>query len=376
MDSCREIKAPILFAVFAFSSLILLFSSHVLGEEKHPFNSSPKDPDQKPIPSQLRDIESFDSLISPSKSPSSYIFRLSPSLREKTLFSEVKLTALGNTGNVTDFLLLLHGDIPRYYQKPFGRKRDTPSIDTDFFKLHHAMTSCGRGMVVAQPLCSSKDWHALFKDDKSDPRAEQLATHLVAVFWACSRVLGNEKLRLHLHSFSGAGRVDRALHQHFTAAPGDGKVQFLVNENLKSWAASDAMVNNAFSSEDKLELQSVMARSWAEFLFRFPHIYTTFIYDRSATYPYMQGIHLDVFRFHADLQSSGKISSDASVKIIRSANGVFTANKDSSLIREDLGKLERKTQNPSLQSGEDHLSTFLGRISAVFLNRIESTVPQ
>ncbi len=306
----------------------------------------------------------IEAIAPPLQSPKTREIRFVGPLAESSLFSSVRFSLLGNPSGVNDFLFLFHGDTPSYYDTTTKAGKSATPIEADLWRLHQELSKVGEGLVVVQAKSSKQDWHSLYRTSQSDFRANGLAIEIQVLYLALCKYFPGER-RCHFHSFSGAGRVDRALHK--ALLEGEETFPELRSGALQSWTVSDGMVNNAFSKEDKLEKKSVMAVSWANFMQRYPAISVTLVYDRSGEYPYMQGINLDVIRFSRDLAETGRIGVEPSVKIIGQAGALRTVNVDGSKVLKQLQAFEKKRDVVRLKSANNHLNTFLGEIADSYL---------
>lgn len=312
---------------------------------------------------EVFEVAKGERVLPPRESLSTFEYRFSGDLARNSLFSGMRITLVGMPTSVNDFLFLFHGDTPSYYDRRSNVGNSIP-IEAELLELHENLKSYGEGLLVVQPRCSGQDWHSLYRSAAVDEKANRIVEEIQALYSGmCLHFPG--ECRLHLHSFSGAGRVDRALHDGLT-----NRLELfptIGSEALKSWTVSDGMVNNAYSREDKLRDRSIMAVSWARFLHRYPSVQTTLIYDRSGEYPYMQGINLDVIRFLDDLDQHGQITVTPSVKIVEKGGNLRTVSVDASDILKELKANERKSSVVRLKSADSHLSTFLGEIANSYL---------
>ncbi|MEM7699602.1 MAG: hypothetical protein AAF236_14490 [Verrucomicrobiota bacterium] len=294
----------------------------------------------------------------PDETRSTIEYRFGGTLGENSFFAGIRLSAVGNRESVSDILFLLHGDKPSYYDAK-ARNGKQPSIEGELIDLDRHLSEAGAGLLVVQPLCAKQDWHSLYRSSSEDISAQRLARELADQIRGISRKLGTVE-RIHLHSFSGAGRVDRAMHEAILS----NESQFDdLRARLASWTVSDAMVNNAYSLTDKQNDGSVMAVSWARFLDQTPRLRAHFIYDLSGQYHYMQGINLDVFRFLDDLEEHGEIVSEPSVTL---RNG-RTVLKNPKSVAAQLAKLESRQGRITISSAPTHMATFLGNIADSFI---------
>lgn len=296
-------------------------------------------------------------VVPPNESGTTLDYQFGEAIRAVSFFSGVRLSVVGNRAAISDVLILLHGDKPSFYDAA-ARNGKKPSIEDELTQLDGGFAETNAGLLVVQPLCSAHDWHSLYRSSRDDERARFLALEIAELCTGLTEKLGGVK-RLHLHSFSGAGRVDRAIHE---AMLSEEEAFGLLRKRLDTWTVSDAMVNNAYSLSDKQQYGSVMAVSWARFLHRFRSIRTHFIYDRSGQYHYMQGITLDVFRFLEDLRDGGEIVSPPSVRLARSGGGP-TVLKNPANVAAELQKLEQREGLITVSSEKDHMATFLGCIA-------------
>lgn len=313
---------------------------------------------------KVHEIESGLLVSAPARSPGTIEYRFIGDLARASMFSGMRLSLVGDSRRVDDFLFLFHGDKPSYYDPPMESVRSAVSVSGEMWKLHQALSKQGEGLLIVQPKCSEVDWHSLFKNSNSDFRAMNLVLEIQAIYVALSQRVPGEG-RLHLHSFSGAGRVDRAIHR--AILENDASLKNLREAPLASWTASDAMVNNSFSAEEKLENKSVMAVSWALFLKERPSLPVTIVYDKTAEYPYMQGINLDVIRFHQDLRDHGQIRVGPSVEIIQQGGVYSTSIVDPVAVAEQLRSLEKSDGVLRVKSADGHLESFLEKIAECYI---------
>lgn len=294
-------------------------------------------------------------------------------LLKSSLFSGMRLSTVGEGSKIDDFLFLFHGDTPSYYDSTTKAGRSSFPIEAELLRLHKSLKKQGVGLLVVQPFCSKSDWHSLYGSSSSDYRATGLVIEIQGFYRTlCDRL--RRECGLHIHSFSGAGRVDRALHAALSSK--DETFALLRSGILRSWTASDSMVNNSYSREDKEKHTSIMAVSWAEFLLDHPSVPVTLIYDRSGEYPYMQGITLDVMRFYQDLEEHGEIRVEPNVRIIENSGVSRTVIANQSSVLGKLKAWEGKRKVVYLNSAESHLTTFLGQIANSYLKNREFLMEQ
>lgn len=314
------------------------------------------------------DVSSLDEVEPPRRTLWTLEYNFKGPLSKTSLFSGMRLSTVGDDSNIEDFLFLFHGDTPSYYDTTTKAGRSSFPIEAELLRLHKALKKQGVGLLVVQPLCAKSDWHSVYRSSSSDFRATGLAVEIQSLYRTlCERF--QKETGLHIHSFSGAGRVDRALH--FALSSKDETFALLRSGIVRSWTVSDGMVNNAYSREEKEKLTSIMAVSWANFLLDHPSIPVTLIYDRSGEYPYMQGITLDVIRFFRDLQEHGDIRAEPSVQIVESSGVFRTAIDDRSRVIKELKQWEGKREVVLLTSAKTHLTTFLGEIANSYLKNRE-----
>lgn len=313
------------------------------------------------------EIDAIKRIQIPRQAEASTTFRFREDTDAAQWLAELRLTQLGDPKQTRDVLFLFHGDTPNYYVQYGGG--NAASITADFSKLHQVLSSIHEGLLVIQPLSAERDWHSLYREAPRDSRATTIITLLHEVYDQCRLQLPGKKGALHLHSFSGAGRIDRAWHEYFSVEGRRGqRGRALLKDELKSWTASDAMVNNSFSNADKEKFGSVLAASWAGFLHRNPDLPVTFIYDREGEYSYMQGVNLDVLRYTEDLRTKGKIVSEPSVGFVKSGDYLRSINKDQTAVLAELAKREGRSGVITLDKADGHIHTFLGKIADAYLN--------
>lgn len=187
-------------------------------------------------------------------------------------------------GKAPDHLwLAFHGDIAKYYRTETAA--DRRALDERL----RARRECA---LLVYPIAVAKDWGGA----RSMPQSLSLGRATFALYESLAGAYGNPAWAVQTFTFSGAGRVDLALHRFLLGRPtADGPDQDVaglarrfVRERLAAMHAGDAMVSK--SMEGPLDIPD----SWVRFLEAHPHVRASFVYDESAEYPYMFGLAVGI----------------------------------------------------------------------------------
>lgn len=348
------------------SSFLSAEGGHAAKEENHTKSTGIRVTDS-PRNLGVESLDTESTPIPPDEAYSSKTFQL-----DSSYFSEMKISNLGDPANIQHILLLTHGDTPRYYDVPFEYGGSpTPSINDDFKTIHEQMTDRGEGVLVLQPMASERDWHDFYKDDSNDPKAKEAAAELMQQIEQILAQLPpdqREQAQVHFHSFSGAGRLDRAFHAIADSST-EKSAEFF--KRLSSYTASDAMVNNSFSDHEKLST-APLASSWARFARSRPTTKVNFISDSSAEYAYMQGLHLETIERS---RQTNPVSAPVYTYVKPNEEGELRTHLKEPFEGEGIQKrLKRTAQkiqlsgNVSISFKEGHVNTYLGgQIAEQFL---------
>jgi len=186
-------------------------------------------------------------------------------------------------GEAPDHLwLVFHGDIAKYYR--------TETAD-DRRALDERLRARRECALLVYPIAVAKDWGGA----RSMAQSLALGRATLALYESLAGAHGNPRWAVQTFSFSGAGRVDLALHRFLMRRPTmDARDQDLAArarrfaKRLVAMHAGDAMVSK--SMEGPLDIPD----SWVRFLEAHPGVRASFVYDESAEYPYMFGLAVGI----------------------------------------------------------------------------------
>jgi hypothetical protein len=216
----------------------------------------------------------------------------------------VKVWSLGNTKNIKHIWIAMHGDNPNFYDA---------QTKNDRTKLHQALMKKKQGAILIHPkaIAASKfgltkymGWADLWgrttvEQARGDKDRSKYGLMIVKIFRQMEKLTGVHDLKLQTFSFSGSGRIDRAIHYYMTKYyygydPTNLDIRDFVEQHFYGMNAGDSMVNNSF--KDGKNTPKPLVSSWAKFLKDFPKIKVDLIYDGSRKYAYMATMHEDIVR--------------------------------------------------------------------------------
>ena len=204
-----------------------------------------------------------------------------------TLFESSKVWSLGVKNNTSDVFFVLHGDTPSFYEK---------ELQDDFSKIHSALLKKQKGAIVIQlkslpskrlGVPGGQGWSDLYGKSQGGQRNYRkrflYPESILAIFKQIKTKLYHRQLKMHLVTFSGSGRVDRAFHEYLKINTHKNSIKNFIENEFSSTTSIDAFVHWSFIDASKRPL----VKSWNDFMKSYPHINVTMVYDTKRTYSYM-----------------------------------------------------------------------------------------
>jgi hypothetical protein len=214
----------------------------------------------------------------------------------KGIASSVKVVALGRMKKLSHVWIAMHGDAPNFYDRYLRR-----SINI----LNEKLKKKNSGAILVLPKSKRRDWHYILGHGSTPAQRERqikkYGSMNIRIFRQIEKLSRKKKLKVQTLSFSGSGRMDRALHlfldrNYFGEDTSGLDVKDFVDNHFEAMSAADAMVNNSFFDSHKKP--KPLVNSWTEFMFSFPNVKVTFIYDRSKEFAYMKAMHQQIIYYY------------------------------------------------------------------------------
>jgi len=222
----------------------------------------------------------------------------------KGIADAVKIWTLGDQKNIRHVWIALHGDSPNFYEDQTKADRKA---------LHSALMAKREGALLIHPraIAASKfglsrymGWADLWgyttvEQGRNESDRSQYALMIVRIFRQMESLTGVNNLKLQTFSFSGSGRVDRAIHyffkKYYYGHDTTGlNIREFVDNHFYGMNAGDSMVNNSF--KDGKSTPKPLEKSWVGFLNDFPQVKVDLIYDGSRKYAYMATMHEEIVK--------------------------------------------------------------------------------